>query len=270
MGGFNSGRRFHAETPTVCHTGALPAQAFKDTLADRDDSEIHAGRVRLPDWGRGVAPTDWREVLFGWRVEPSERSGRYAKVTLAWFVDDDPPTVRQAVHVDRDERTVTAPNHDGDATGYQYYWFCPACGERREKLHNPALRDDDRWACRECWSLGYWSSRHSRNPRVLFKYRANNLRERAGGERLSDRFRALHTFPERPPNMDPDKYEELKREHRDLADRAEAYELQSIRVVSSAATSRAADGLTDLGEQTLGRVDDVEVLLGEVIDFSEE
>lgn len=262
MGGFGSGRNLYATTPTVGQSADLPAQdCLKDLLSAPEVGDTAVFHVEIPVWERGA----WAPERYGWlklalRVADLAPSGdRYATVRALWLYDlDGVDATHQRLAVERDERTVTAPTHDEPATGYQFYWRCPDCGERRQQLRNPFTDPfGDRFACRECHALGYYSERITRSPRKVLRHRANLVRERMGGDRLdtgplgSRDYRVHAPAPERPPTMPRERYAALRRELEAIRERFDRLEREQLLAVSSATPS--APGLTEVADRAVGR-----------------
>jgi hypothetical protein len=221
MGGFGSGPT--ASTPTVgeCHT--IDVDDLTDTLGavadtDRDDVE---GKILLPyRWrdehghGEEVASVGLAPV---WEGRP-----RFARtlddVTRADRADalEGRPTAL------RIEYTVTVGE---DSTEYDYRipleytpcnfggvraWFrCPSagCGERVGKLHRPPRRD--RFACRECYDLGYLTSRTSGDDMKQAELRYKRAFAKADAKDRRPHPNNAPHFPERPTGMHHDTFEDL-------------------------------------------------------------
>lgn len=212
MGGLGSGRCEYARTPTVgeCHTLAV------DVL-----TEV----VKHPG---AFAPYRWRDE-YGHGEEVAsigifpEREGRPAF--------DGGPEEREVVADALSERathlrfkaTMTPP--DGELTDLEYRveleytpcnfggvrpWFrCPAtgCGDRVGKLYRPLSAEV--FACRECYGLGYQSSRTSGDEITQAE-----LRYRRAFAKADAKDRRAHPnqppyTPERPKGMHHDTFEAL-------------------------------------------------------------
>lgn len=186
MGGFGSGRREYASTPTVeaCHSlSANELTEYTDTDA-------------------GTLTVKW---------------GENTRIRAVIENDDD------GEHVDALRFRYTARPDTDDATEYEYRvlveytephlggvrpWFrCPSCGTRREKLYLPPRRE--KFACRECHELVYQSSRSSGNEIDRARQRYKKAFARADAENRAPHPNNAPYLPDRPKGMHHDTFEDL-------------------------------------------------------------
>ena len=94
--------------------------------------------------------------------------------------------------------------------GFRPWFQCPNCSDRVAKLHMPPSQSENRFACRECYELGYVSRRVSgtdlkahelRYRRAFAKADRNNRRPHPGG---------VTRPPEKPKGMHESTFEELR------------------------------------------------------------
>ncbi|MEF8826193.1 MAG: hypothetical protein V5A27_07630 [Halapricum sp.] len=214
MGGLGSGRREYATTPTVgeCHT--LPIDVLTEAVK-------HPG---------AFVPYRWRDehghgdVVASIGIYP-EREGRPAF--------DGGPDEREAVaealadratHL-RLEATVTPPGGESKDVEYRVEleytpchfggvrpWFrCPAtgCGDRIGKLYRPPRAEV--FACRECYDLGYRSSRTSGDAlkQAELRYRRAFAKADAKDRRPHPNSHEPPYVPERAKGMHGEAYADL-------------------------------------------------------------
>jgi hypothetical protein len=221
MGGLGSGRREYATTPTVAECRTLDA----DTLTEYVDVDPAADAHLDLRWGEN---TEIRAYL--------EHGDRDAGGTTTDTDEIDTEAGTDDVDQDGDRDTdqdqdlvdalrlvyTTRPDTD-DATRHEYHvpveytephfggvrpWFaCPGCGSRRRKLYLPPRREV--FACRECYDLGYRSSRTSGDDVERAEQRYRNAFAKADAESRRPHPNNLPAFPERPKGMHQDTFEDL-------------------------------------------------------------
>ena len=147
MGGFGSGRQEYATTPTVEECRAMDTDDLKDLTE-------HPNATGQLYWGD---PNNDDANYIGWRTEGirepdgEERADRVRfRYTTTHYPSEESTTVDYVVRFD-----YTEPNFGG----VRPWFMCPECGTRREKIHRPPTAE--RFACRECFDLGYLTSRRS-------------------------------------------------------------------------------------------------------------
>jgi len=200
MGWYGRGRYEYATTPTVESCRSLDSDRIKDFTRK-------TGRSGLIWWGEESDPTASLSV---------QSKGEYS------IDDDTAPT-----HL-RLQYTIKTPHPDEPSKidyvvpldhtpcnfgGFRSWFRCPGgingerCDRRVRKLYLPTRHDY--FLCRECYDLGYRSSRSSGNPikeaelryrRAFAKADKDNRRPHPNGEPY---------FPERPKGMHRDTFEEL-------------------------------------------------------------
>lgn len=226
MGGIGSGRQPYADSPIVEACLPLAVSAF----AGVDVFEMSDGASDVAAWehddGSVIAAADW-ELTSPPGLSLSEHVANADRVLrISYAVGDGTETHARTEHTDalpvcaveRELPTVTTSNGE-TATGMQYYWLCPGCGSRREKLYLPPAWHSESFRCRECHGLTYRSSRISHDPRRTLVHRINNAREKVDADRLPEREAVSVPFPDRPTRMTADTYDRLAFKHMVLRDR---------------------------------------------------
>jgi len=197
MGGFGSGRREYATTPTVEECRSMDIDELKEATEHPDADGV---------------------IWWGDREDPDAH--------LAWFAegerdlgDDTRPDAIRFKYTIRNPRTdesrtveyVAPLDYTECNFGGVRPWFrCPECRDRRRKLYLPPRGGDGRYLCRECYDLGYRSSRTSgddlkqaelRYRRAFAKADKHNRRPHPNGEPY---------LPERPKGMHQETFERLE------------------------------------------------------------
>lgn len=187
MGGFGSGRHNYAGTPTVEECRHLESNEFTDVIDAPD------GTGGTLSWG-----DDGDTLRFN--IENDEEDEHADAVRLTYYITRGEETQEYDYRVRFDYTTC----HFG---GVRPWFLCPECGERRGKLYRPL--EAPAFACRECYDLGYTSSRvsgtHLEEP--LWRYRQAFAKADAKGRRPHPE--NLPYSPERPKGMHADTFEEL-------------------------------------------------------------
>jgi hypothetical protein len=223
MGGWGSGRREYATTPAVEECRHLDIDKYTDAVdrpgragpiywGDPDDPEASVSMVLLSD--------DHLDALkAGEELETKPVEDADPGVDPA---DDSRAT---AIYLDY---TVTPPR-DGEKRDVSYLvpieytdcnfggsrpWFrCPTdaggCGRRVGKLYLPIYTDQDRFLCRECYDLGYRSSRTSGNKMERAEQRYRKAFAKADAENRRPHPNNAPYFPDRPKGMHRDTFDDL-------------------------------------------------------------
>lgn len=211
MGGLGSGRYEYASTPTVRECYQLKAGDFADAI------DAPGGTAIDLSWGDDVNMRAF--------VENPGESDHADAIRFVYTVDPSGDARRHEYRVPLD---YTEPNFGGVRP-----WFrCPECETRREKLHRPPTAE--RFACRECFDLGYLTSRRSgddlkqaelRYRRAFAKADAENRRPHPNGTpHLPERAKGTHrdTFDRLLAEVDKageEWYERMKERERELLER---------------------------------------------------
>lgn len=151
MGGYGSGWTEYATTPTVEACSHLESDVFSDVVDDPDVSHVDL------KW------SDTRQIR---AFIDHAKDGEYADaVRLTYTVRPEGDDAREY------EYHVALDYTECNFGGVRPWFRCPWCDTRRGKLCLPSRRE--RFACRECYDLGYQSSRSSGNDleRAAQRYR---------------------------------------------------------------------------------------------------
>lgn len=188
MGGLGSGRREYAQTPTVERCRHLKA----NWLIELTTASSVTHRVT---WGDDDDP----DVEIGVRPEGSATD-------LSDDVDETRAARFQLIYTSMSTRTGETTEHEYPVRleyttchfgGVRPWFRCPACSERVGKLYLPPRRE--RFACRDCYDLGYTSSRRSGDPvkEAELRYRRAFAKADADDRRAHPNTEPY--LPERPP-----------------------------------------------------------------------
>lgn len=198
MGGWGSGRREYATTPTVEECRAVDMDNVKEVTERLNET----GRLY---WGDQDDPD---ANYLAWRTEGireidgEERAERIRFVyTTTHYPSEESRDVNYTVRFD-----YTEPNYGGVRP-----WFvCPECDTRRRKLYLPPRRGAGRYLCRECYDLGYRSSRTSGNKMERAEQRYRKAFAKADAENRRPHPNNRPHTPTRPKGMHQETFEELK------------------------------------------------------------
>jgi len=220
MGGLGSGRREYARTPTVERCRHLEANRLVDlttashvthrvTWGDDDDPDVEIG-VR-PEGSARDLPDDVDET-------------RAARFQLDYTVTS--TATGETTEHEYPVRLEYTACHFG---GVRPWFRCPACGERVGKLYLPPRRE--RFACRDCYDLGYTSSRRSGDPvkEAELRYRRAFAKADADDRRAHPNTEPY--LPERPPGRPFDHHAELLEDVHDAHDEYHAALQQHLRAL---------------------------------------
>jgi len=239
MGGVGSGRRTYATTPTV-------EQSFQIDADDLTDGVDHPGDARgRREW----RPEHFPDVDLTVHFEAAEDADRTTHVRLEYEVR---PVRGEDFQESHPVRIVyTEPNYGGVRP-----WFrCPGvvdgekCGSRVRKLYLP--NGGEYWLCRECYGLGYTSSRASGDDlkQAELRYR----RAFAKADRYDRRPHPNNApmLPEKPKGMHYDTFDRLMQDVRDAReswdDEMARQAKELMRNLSS--TEMAAPGVDEMARQ---------------------
>jgi hypothetical protein len=233
MGGWGSGRREYATTPAVEECRHLDIDKYTDAVdrpgragpiywGDPDDPEASVSMVLLSD--------DHLDAL---------KAGEELETTPAEDADPnaaDPADDSRATAIYLDY-TVTPPRDDEKRDisylvpieytdcnfGGSRPWFrCPpdagGCGRRVGKLYLPIYTDQDRFLCRECYDLGYRSSRTSGDDLKQAELRYRRAFAKADAEDRRPHPNGEPYFPDKPKGMHWDTFDDLLADVRAVRD----------------------------------------------------
>lgn len=188
MGGFGSGRQQYATTPTVKECRTLNADMLTDYVDIDPEKEGHL----TFHWDKSNVRAHLEHDDGGDRVD-----------ALRFVYTARPDTDDEQRHEYRVPLEYTEPNFGGVRP-----WFtCPNCGTRRRKLYLPPRAE--RFACRECYDLGYRSSRTSGDEFERAEQRYRAAFAKADAEDRRPHPEGTPYRPTRPKGMHHDTFEEL-------------------------------------------------------------
>ncbi len=197
MGGFGSGRREYATTPTVEECRAMDTDKLKDLTE-------HPNATGQIYWGD---PDDDDANYLAWRTEGvreldgEERADRVRfRYTTTHYPSEESTDVEYVVRFD-----YTEPNFGG----VRPWFICPECDTRRRKLYLPPRRNADRYLCRECYDLGYRSSRSSGNELERAEQRYRKAFAKADAEDRRPHPNNPPYTPDRPKGTHRDTFDDL-------------------------------------------------------------
>ena len=219
MGGYGSGRNEYATTPTVEECRRLDVDKLKEFTEQPG--------ANGPVWWGDREDPDATLAVFS-EGESDTVDERAARLRLSYTITD-PRTDEQAEY-DYPIRLEYTECHFG---GYRPWFRCPKCTDRRRKLYLPPRGGDGRYLCRECYDLGYTSSRRSGNDlkEAELRYRRAFAKADKDNRRPHPNRNEPPYFPERPKGMHGDTFEELLadvREAREEWDRAHMAQLREL------------------------------------------
>jgi hypothetical protein len=188
MGGPGSGRYEHATTPTVRECYQLKAGDFGDAIDAPDGTAVDLS------WGEDVNMRAF--------VENTGESDHADALRFIYTIDPDGDARRHEYRVPFD---YTEPNFGG----VRPWFICPECDTRRRKLYLPPRRNADRYLCRECYDLGYRSSRTSGNELERAEQRYRKAFAKADAEDRRPHPNNLPYTPDRPKGMHRDTFADL-------------------------------------------------------------
>ncbi len=194
MGGLGSGRHEYAETPTVEECRSLDADTLKEVTRDPDaESVVWWGEREDPDAALAVLAEG--DAGLDDETRPARLRLRY---TVTRPEDDESREYDYSIPLEYTECNFG---------GYRPWFRCPGCRARRGKLYLPP--GHERYLCRECYDLGYTSSRTSGD-----RVKQAELRYRRAFAKADKHDRRPHPngsphLPERPKGMHRDTFERL-------------------------------------------------------------
>jgi len=195
MGGIGSGRDSYADTPTVEECRSIDADALKELTEN---------------------PTAEGVVWWGDREDPDASLAVIAEGDAGLEDETRPARIRLRYTVTR-IRTDESREYDYaipleytecNFGGYRPWLQCPKCGVRRRKLYLPPGRE--RYLCRECYDLGYRSSRTSGDELKQAELRYRRAFAKADAKDRRPHPNTSPYLPERPKGMHQETFERLE------------------------------------------------------------
>jgi hypothetical protein len=222
MGGFGSGRYEYADTPTVEESRTLDVDALKE-LSEHPGS---GGKVW---WGDREDPEANIRVL----AEGSTTAGgeeRAAQLRLKYTVTNT-RTDEQTEY----DYTIPLEYTECHFGGARPCFRCPKCDTRRRKLYLPP--GGERYLCRECYDLGYYSSRTSGDDlkQAELRYRRAFAKADAEGRSRHPESVERPILPERPKEMHHDTFEDLLEDVREAREEWSRVHMEQLRELASGA-----------------------------------
>jgi hypothetical protein len=192
MGGFGSGRREYATTPTVGQCTHLNS----DNVSEFTESGL-TGKIW---WGDKHDP----DIMIGIKSEgeSGEVDGRAGRLRLIYYTEND----ETGDVVDEFDYAIPLEYTECNFGGYRPWFRCPDCSQRVGKLYMPP--GGYRFSCRECLELGYHTSRTSGDD-----IKQAELRYKRAFEKADKDSRRPH------PNNPPFEPEKAKGTHHSTFDR---------------------------------------------------
>lgn len=194
MGGYGSGRREYARTPTVEECRHLDVDEFTDAVEQ-------PGTTAVVRWGDSDDP----DASIAATMLPEDGDAERATALRLSYTATDPRADET-----RDREYVVSLDYTECHFGGARPWFrCPekSCGERVGKLYKPPRQD--LYLCRECFDLGYRSSRTSGNEMRRAEQRYRKAFAKADAENRAPHPNNAPYLPERPKGMHHDTFEDL-------------------------------------------------------------
>jgi len=198
MGGFGSGRREYATTPLVGN--ALQVDA--DNITDGVDHPGVTGRV---EWNSGDAELD---LTIHFEQLDDVDTDRTTHLRFEYTVADSWST-----NTTENEHRVALEYTEPHFGGVRPWFRCggvfngETCGRRVRKLYFP--RGAKYWLCRECYDLGYLTSRRSSDDVRMAELRYRRAFKKADAENRRPHPNNSPFLPERPKGMHHDTFDEL-------------------------------------------------------------
>lgn len=202
MGGRGSGRNDYASTPTVEECRSMDIDDLKEATK-------HPDADGLIWWGDREDP----DSRLSWEAE-GERH----------LEDETRPEALRFKYTITDKRTgeetevdypVPLKYTECNFGGYRPWFRCPGvvdgerCGRRARKLYLPRRRWAEYYLCRECYDLGYTSSRTSGDELKQAELRYRRAFAKADAENRRPHPNSEPWLPERPKGMHHDTFEDL-------------------------------------------------------------
>jgi hypothetical protein len=157
-------------------------------------------------WGDSEDP----EATISWAADGSREIGEETRVGALRF--EYTLTNPRTDESEKVEYTVSLDYTECNFGGVRPWFRCPQCYDRRGKLHLPPKGGDSRFLCRECYDLGYRSSRTSGDDlkQAELRYRRAFAKADKDDRRPHPNNRPL--APERPNGMHHATFHDLKQD----------------------------------------------------------
>jgi len=196
MGGLGSGRHEYAKTPTVGECASLSINGVDEFT----ESPGLGGKIW---WGESQEEAD-RLMFVTSEGESAIADGRPRRLRFRYQTEEaDSGDVLD--EFDYSAQLDYTACHFG---GYRPWFRCPACGDRVAKLYLPPGRY--RLACRECYELGYHTSRTSGDELKQAELRYKRAFEKADKDNRRPHPNGMPGIPKRPKGIHQETFEELE------------------------------------------------------------
>lgn len=197
MGGWGSGRNEYATTATVEECRSMDVNELKEATE-------YTGSEGAMWWGDREDPDAW----LSWEAVGSQEiddETRVSALRLRYTLTD--PRTEESESV---EYTVPLDYTECNFGGVRPWFRCPKCNERRGKLYLPPRGGDGRYLCRECYDLGYRSSRTSGDDLKQAELRYRRAFAKVDAENRRPHPNNMPLTPDRPKGMHQETFESLK------------------------------------------------------------
>jgi len=197
MGGWGSGRYEYATTPTVEECRSMDI----DELIEATEHPDASGYIY---WGDREDPDSWLSWTADGAADLDDET-RVGALRFSYTLRD--PRTDESESV---EYTVPLDYTECNFGGVRPWFRCPKCRERRRKLYLPPNGGGGRYLCRECYDLGYRSSRTSGDDLKQAELRYRRAFAKADAENRRPHPNGTPYLPDRPKGMHQDTFERLK------------------------------------------------------------
>jgi hypothetical protein len=201
MGGFGSGRYDYADTPTVEECRHLDVDRIKEfTERPGSPGSVYWGGQEDPAATIAVVGEDPQEIA-------GDRRATTLRLTYTLAPDSEDPT--------ECDYPVPLDYTECNFGGVRPWFRCPGvvegdpCGRRCRKLYLPRRSWAEYFLCRECYDLGYTSSRTSGDEMKQAELRYRRAFKKADAENRRPHPENMPYTPERPKGMHQDTFEDL-------------------------------------------------------------
>jgi len=204
MGGLGSGRHEYATTPLVGNALQVDADNITDGVE-------HPGATGRTEWNGGDAAL---ALTIHFERFDDVDTNRVTPLRFEYTVADS-----WSDRTTHNEHRVALEYTEPHFGGVRPWFRCPGvvdgetCGRRVRKLYFP--RGAKHWFCRECYDLGYLTSRRSSDDVRMAELRYRRAFKKADAENRRPHPNNSPHSPDRPKGMHHDTFDELVADVRD-------------------------------------------------------